>query len=59
MNLSSNVLDKPVSFGMMNNPSLDPLYEMGRQCLEIEERVEILNERKSLLNLLMFVSIRL
>lgn len=44
VNLSSNVLDKP-DFFWNDEPSLDPLYEMGRQYLEIEERVEILNEK--------------
>ncbi|XBW35585.1 hypothetical protein QEN19_001159 [Hanseniaspora menglaensis] len=44
VNLSSNVLDKP-DFFWNDEPSLDPLYEMAREYLEIDERVEILNEK--------------
>lgn len=44
VNLSSNVLDKP-DFFWNDEPSLDPLYEMTREYLEIDERVEILNEK--------------
>ena len=44
VNLSSNVLDKP-DFFWNDEPSLDPLYEMARNYLELDERVEILNEK--------------
>lgn len=44
VNLSSNVLDTPEFFWSFE-PSLHPLYTAMREYLEIEQRVEVLNDR--------------
>lgn len=43
VNLISNVLDTPEIFWLY--PSLNPLYKAVREYLEISERVELLNQR--------------
>ncbi|KAL6950237.1 hypothetical protein ACO0QE_000913 [Hanseniaspora vineae] len=44
VNLSSNILDTP-DFFWSSEPSLDPLYMAMREYLEIDERVQVLNEK--------------
>lgn len=44
VNLSSNVLDVPEFFWSFE-PSLNPLYTGARDYLEIDERVEVINDR--------------
>lgn len=44
VNLSSNVLDTPEFFWSFE-PSLNPLYTAARDYLEIDERVEVINDR--------------
>ncbi|KAH3670728.1 hypothetical protein OGAPHI_001243 [Ogataea philodendri] len=44
VNLSSNVLDKPEYFWTIE-PGLDPLYSAIREYLEIDQRVEVINDR--------------
>lgn len=44
VNLSSNVLDTPEYFWSME-PGLHPLYTAIRDYLEIEQRVEVINDR--------------
>ncbi|ODV85877.1 hypothetical protein CANARDRAFT_197964 [[Candida] arabinofermentans NRRL YB-2248] len=44
VNLSSNVLDTPEYFWSIE-PGLDPLYTAIREYLEIDQRVEVINDR--------------
>lgn len=44
VNLSSNILDTPEFFWSFE-PSLHPLYSATREYLEIDQRVEVLNDR--------------
>lgn len=44
VNLSSSILDTPEYF-WSNEPALHPLYNAVREYLEIEQRVQVLNDR--------------
>ncbi|ODV61446.1 Rmd8p, partial [Ascoidea rubescens DSM 1968] len=44
VNLSSSILDTPEFFWSFE-PSLHPLYQAGREYLEIDERVEVINNK--------------
>ena len=44
VNLSSNILDTPEFFWSFE-PSLHPLYQASREYLEIDQRVEVINNK--------------